>query len=112
MTAHITHQSIYPQDAEKRKIRQTSGDIMTNRIYYGDNLPILQQMGSSSIDLIYIDPPFNTGKSQSRTQIQTIRSENGDRVGFGGHRYETSKLTTKAYVDLFDDYLGFLEPRL
>src|SRR2546428_830767 len=69
-------------------------------------------MESGQVDLIYIDPPFNTGKSQTRTQIQTVRSENGDRVGFGGHRYETSKIATRGYDDLFDDYLGFLEPRL
>ena len=85
---------------------------MTNRIYYGDNLPILQQMEPSLVDLIYIDPPFNTGKSQQRTQIQTTRSENGDRTGFGGRRYETTKLANRGYDDVFDDYLVFLEPRL
>jgi len=85
---------------------------MSNRIYYGDNLPILQSLPSESVDLIYIDPPFNTGKIQSRTQIKTERSENGDRTGFQGQRYETIKIGSKAYKDLFDDYLSFLEPRL
>jgi site-specific DNA-methyltransferase (adenine-specific) len=83
-----------------------------NSIYYGDNLPVLQGMPSSSVDLIYIDPPFNTGKRQGRTQLRTLRSSNGDRTGFGGHRYQTVKLATRAYEDLFDDYLAFLEPRL
>ncbi len=85
---------------------------MKNKIYLSDNLPILQSMQSESVDLIYIDPPFNTGKVQGRTQIKTVRSENGDRVGFQGQRYETIKIGTKAYSDLFDDYLTFLEPRL
>ncbi len=85
---------------------------MPNTIYFGDNLPILQSLPSESIDLIYIDPPFNTGKSQSRTQIKTERSDSGDRTGFAGHRYETLKIGSKAYPDLFDDYLAFLEPRL
>jgi site-specific DNA-methyltransferase (adenine-specific) len=85
---------------------------MPNRIVFGDNLPILQSIPSGSVDLIYIDPPFNTGKTQARTQIQTIRSEDGDRIGFGGKRYETIKIGSKGYVDLFDDFLGFLEPRL
>ncbi len=85
---------------------------MTNKIYFGDNLPILQDFPSESVDLIYIDPPFNTGKVQGRTQIKTVRSENGDRVGFQGERYETIKIGTKSYSDLFDDFLGFLEPRL
>ena len=83
-----------------------------NRIYFGDNLPILESMPSESVDLIYIDPPFNTGKTQERTQIQSVRSENGDRTGFGGKRYETIKVGSKGYADLFDDFLGFLEPRL
>jgi site-specific DNA-methyltransferase (adenine-specific) len=85
---------------------------MVNCIYLGDNLPILQSLQSGSVDLIYIDPPFNTGKQQQRTQLRTVRSENGDRIGFGGHRYHTVELASKAYSDAFDDYLAFLEPRL
>lgn len=85
---------------------------MMNRIYFGDNLPILQTLPSASVDLIYIDPPFNTGRVQGRTQIKTVRSERGDRTGFGGQRYETMRVGTQSYADLFDDYLAFLEPRL
>jgi site-specific DNA-methyltransferase (adenine-specific) len=85
---------------------------MPNTIYFGDNLPILQSLPAESVDLIYIDPPFNTGKTQGRTQIRTKRSLSGDRVGFQGQRYETIRLSSRAYADWFDDYLGFLEPRL
>jgi site-specific DNA-methyltransferase (adenine-specific) len=85
---------------------------MSNCIYFGDNLPILQAMPAASVELIYIDPPFNTGKVQGRTQIKTTRSAAGDRTGFGGRRYETVRVGTRSYVDLFDDYLAFLEPRL
>jgi site-specific DNA-methyltransferase (adenine-specific) len=85
---------------------------MTNRIYFGDNLPILQAIPPTSVDLIYIDPPFNTGKVQQRTQIKTVRNQAGDRAGFQGQRYETVRVGTKSYTDLFDDYLAFLEPRL
>lgn len=86
---------------------------MTHTIYFGDNLRILQSLPDESVDLIYIDPPFNTGKTQGRTQIQTVRDEtNGDRVGFGGRSYRTVELANRAYRDRFDDFLGFLEPRL
>ena len=85
---------------------------MPNRIYFGDNLPILQSLPSESVDLIYIDPPFNTGKTQSRTQIRTERSEDGDRMGFAGQRYQTIKVGSKGYADIFDDFLAFLDPRL
>ncbi len=85
---------------------------MSATIYFGDNLTHLQTLPSASINLIYIDPPFNTGKTQSRTQIKTERTAEGDRVGFGGNRYETIKLGERAYHDRFSDYLAFLEPRL
>ncbi len=54
---------------------------MTGSIYFGDNLAVLGQIEDNSVDLIYIDPPFNTGKTQARTQIRTVRSEQGDRTG-------------------------------
>ncbi len=73
-----------------------------NKIYFGDNLAILKTLKDESIDLIYIDPPFNTGKTQSRTRIRTIRDKNGDRNGFQGNKYKTIELGTKAYKDSFD----------
>lgn len=83
-----------------------------NRIYFGDNLPWLRSLPAESVDLIYIDPPFNTGKTQQRSQLRTVRSEEGNRIGFQGQRYETQTLGKKSYSDSFDDFLGFLEPRL
>ena len=85
---------------------------MDNIVYFGDNLLILQNMKAESVDLVYIDPPFNTGKRQSRTQIKTERSATGDRTGFSGNRYQTIRLGSREYRDIFDDYLAFLEPRL
>ncbi|MCH7739958.1 MAG: site-specific DNA-methyltransferase [Chloroflexi bacterium] len=84
----------------------------SNQIYFGDNLPLLKEMKAGAVHLIYIDPPFNTGKTQTMTQVRTVRSESGDRVGFKGRRYETVEVGTQKFGDLFDDYLGFLEPRL
>jgi len=81
-------------------------------IHFGDNLDVLRGIPADSIDLIYVDPPFNTGKVQRRTQLSTVRDEEGDRTGFQGRRYRSIKLGTKQYADLFDDYLTFLEPRL
>ncbi len=85
---------------------------MNNKIFFGDNLPILKELPDRSINLIYIDPPFNTGKQQTRKQIKTIRSEKGDRTGFQGNRYDTISIGKQGYLDSFDDYLAFLEPRL
>jgi len=81
-------------------------------VYYADNLDVLRALPTGSVDLIYIDPPFNTGRRQRRTQIQAVRSASGDRIGFQGQRYRTIRLGTRTFADLFDDYLTFLEPRL
>ncbi len=81
-------------------------------IHHGDNLEVLSRFDDDSFDLIYIDPPFNTGRAQSRTRIRAVRDRNGDRTGFGGRRYRTVKLGTSAFADVFDDFLAFLEPRL
>ncbi len=83
-----------------------------NRIFFADNLMVLRSLDADSVDLIYIDPPFNTGRTQKRTQISTLRSEGGDRTGFSGKRYLTVKIGSKEYKDIFDDYLEFLAPRL
>jgi site-specific DNA-methyltransferase (adenine-specific) len=64
------------------------------------------------VPLIYIDPPFNTGTVQVREQLQMVRDEDGDRTGFLGQRYRTERLGEQTFDDRFDDYLGFLEPRL
>ncbi|MCX6055917.1 MAG: site-specific DNA-methyltransferase [Chloroflexi bacterium] len=85
---------------------------MSHQIYFSDNLKVLQGLPDSSVELIYIDPPFNTGKTQSRTQIKTEKSSTGDRTGFQGNRYQTITIGSKSYSDLFDDFLAFLEPRL
>ncbi|MFW5713777.1 MAG: DNA-methyltransferase [Brevefilum sp.] len=85
---------------------------MENKIIFGDNLAVLKGLDAGSVNLIYIDPPFNTGKNQARTQIAVKRDEEGDRVGFGGKRYQTQVIRERAYRDYFEDYLGFLEPRL
>ena len=83
------------------------------KIIFGDNLPIVQSLPNDYVDLIYIDPPFNTGKRQQRIRLQTVHDEtNGDRVGFQGKRYRTIKLGVSGYEDTFEDFLGFLEPRL
>jgi site-specific DNA-methyltransferase (adenine-specific) len=86
--------------------------MLNNRIYFADNLITLRELPAESVDLIYIDPPFNTGHTQARTQIRTESDANGDRTGFAGKRYQTIKLGSKAYTDLFADLPAFLEPRL
>jgi site-specific DNA-methyltransferase (adenine-specific) len=81
-------------------------------VFEADNLELLARIADASVDLVYIDPPFNTGKTQRRLTLKTERADDGDRVGFGGQRYRTERLAATAYADRFDDYLAFLEPRV
>lgn len=81
-------------------------------VHFGDNLEVLSTLKDDSIELIYIDPPFNTKKKQKRTRIKTVRDDNGDRVGFQGKRYRTEVEGSTSYNDNFEDFLGFLRPRL
>ena len=85
---------------------------MPGRVILGDNLEVLRTLPSASVSLIYIDPPFNTGKAQTRRSLKTTKSTDGDRTGFSGARYRTEILGERSYADQFDDYLGFLRPRL
>jgi site-specific DNA-methyltransferase (adenine-specific) len=82
------------------------------RVIQGDNLAVLQSIADASIQLIYVDPPFNTGRVQSRGSSTTTRTETGNRIGFKGQRYEIVKETVLSYDDEFKDYWSFLEPRL
>jgi len=83
-----------------------------NRVTFGDNLAVLAALEPESVDLVYLDPPFNTGRTQARPVLRTVRDEAGDRTGFRGRRYRTEKLEERAFADAFADYPGFLEPRL
>ena len=78
----------------------------------GDNATILSRLPDAAFDLIYVDPPFNTGRVQARHTLDVSADARGDRVGFGGRRYTSRLLQTLSFQDAFADYLTFLEPRL
>jgi len=82
-------------------------------IVEAENLAWLRAQPDEGYELIYVDPPFNTGREQKLRRLRTERDEEGgDRVGFGGRRYRSTVVGEQRYADRFDDYLGFLGPRL
>jgi site-specific DNA-methyltransferase (adenine-specific) len=81
-------------------------------VLLGDNLELLPELDDGIFQVAYLDPPFNTGRVQRRRTLATVTAADGDRTGFQGRRYATSVLAESSYADEFDDYLGFLEPRL
>ncbi|HEY3828459.1 MAG TPA: site-specific DNA-methyltransferase [Solirubrobacteraceae bacterium] len=84
----------------------------TEEIMLGDNLELLPRFADGSFQLIYIDPPFNTGSVQARKTLRMVPDARGDRTGFQGRRYRTRLLAESSYRDRFEDYLAFLTPRL
>jgi site-specific DNA-methyltransferase (adenine-specific) len=94
---------------------QTAAEPITldqDLVVHGDNLAVLESLPAQTFDLIYMDPPFNTGRAQGRRTLSTAADPAGERIGFGGRRYRSRLLSELQYDDEFGDYLGFLEPRL
>jgi len=81
-------------------------------IVLGDNLEVMRSFPDGAFRMIYLDPPFNTGRERTARRLRTVAASDGDRTGFGGRRYRSEPLESSSYRDRFDDYLGFLEPRL
>jgi len=79
------------------------------RIVEGDNFEVSRALDDGAVNLIYIDPPFNTGREQRHTAVRTERVEDseadeGDWTGFGGRRYRTTEMGSQAFADAFDDF--------
>jgi site-specific DNA-methyltransferase (adenine-specific) len=83
-----------------------------DQILLGENLQLLGAFADESFQLVYVDPPFNTGKVQARRTLRAVRDDDGAHTGFQGRRYSTRLLAESSYSDCFDDYLGFLAPRM
>jgi site-specific DNA-methyltransferase (adenine-specific) len=83
-------------------------------VVQGDNAEVLPRLPAGSFQVVYIDPPFNTGGRRDRRTLRTTRvpADGGDRTGFGGRRYSTEETGRMSYPDSFADYAGFLAPRL
>ena len=81
-------------------------------VIHGDNLEVVRALPDASFRLIYLDPPFNTGRAQTRRTTTSTQSADGTRIGFQGRSYDTIKGDLSRYDDSFADYWAFLEPRL
>jgi DNA modification methylase len=115
---------VTPDAASASAAADSSGAVT---VIQGDNLAVAATLPSASFTLVYLDPPFNTGRAQER-QVVTARRAVPDeepqaedaeqaapsevRHGFHGHRYERVRGMLRAYDDRFDDYGDFLMPRL
>jgi site-specific DNA-methyltransferase (adenine-specific) len=89
-----------------------AGLAPVRRIIEGDNLEVLRRLPERCARLVYIDPPFNTGKRQRRDRMRVAVDGEGERMGFGGRRYRVERLISAAYEDRIDGYVEFLLARI
>ena len=87
-------------------------DLGDDLLVHGDSAAVLPRLPDGAFDMVYVDPPFNTGQTQRRERLRVARDDAGDRTGFGGRRYRAEALGVMRFDDAFDDYLGFLMPKL
>ncbi|WP_378148741.1 DNA-methyltransferase [Cnuibacter sp. UC19_7] len=81
-------------------------------------MDVLPGMADGTFTVIYLDPPFNTGRPQRRSTTTSVRvaadspAGRGRVIGFKGQAYDRIRGDLMRYDDHFDDYWGFLEPRI
>lgn len=86
-------------------------------IVQGDNLTVARSLPDASFTLVYLDPPFNTGRRQGKAIESAVTEGRGParapvKAGFRGTSYARLRGDLRTYDDRFDDYWDFLEPRL
>jgi site-specific DNA-methyltransferase (adenine-specific) len=87
--------------------------LRTNLVLEADCAIVLPRLPAGAFELIYIDPPFNTGRPRRHQRLEVARDDDGDRTGFGDRRYRSSaRGVALHYDDRFEDYLAFLGPKL
>ncbi len=91
----------------------TSPQPASVRIVRSENLTWLRRQAPEQFELIYVDPPFNTGRKQRlrRRKSERVEPGSGDQVGFAGKSYATTIVSDSAYGDSFEDYIGFVRAR-
>ena len=63
-----------------------------DQIVLGECLELLPGLPSDFFSLIYLDPPFNTGRRQVRRTLRAVEDPEATRTGFGGRTYRTELL--------------------
>ena len=74
---------------------------MRNALYYGDNLPIMREhIPDGTIDLVYLDPPFNSARDYNVLFKQAKKDENQAQITAFTDTWLWSK---RRYDEFFDD---------
>lgn len=81
-------------------------------VVLGDNAQVLPQLPDAGFQLIYIDPPFNTGITQQRRTLRKTPDGSEARTGFRGASFTAAETSRVGYLDAYDDYLAFIAPKL
>ncbi len=91
---------------------ETSTPLDDDLLVEGDCAAVLPRLPGGAFDMVYVDPPFHTGRAQRRERLRVVADDDGDRAGFAGRRYRSESRGALQFDDAYDDYLGFLMPKL
>ena len=85
---------------------------LTEAMVHSEALDLLSRLPDESIDLIYVDPPFNTQQERKGGRLTVRKDAEGDRIGFSGERYRSEHVAGPSFADSFDDYISWLRPHI
>jgi site-specific DNA-methyltransferase (adenine-specific) len=91
-----------------RSITLADDDLLV----HADCADVLPRLPGGAFDMVYVDPPFNTGRAQRHERLRVVADDAGDRAGFAGRRYRSESRGALQFDDAFDDYAAFLVPKL
>lgn len=87
--------------------------ITANTLFYGDNLPILREyIADESVDLIYLDPPFNSSRSYNVLFRDESGKESQSQIAAFEDTWHWNQDTERAYDELVTQAPGGVGPMI
>ena len=78
----------------------------------GDCADVMRRLPKGAFDLVYADPPFNTGRDVVMNRTRATADDEAERTGFGGRGYRVERVGTQRFPDRHEDYALFLRERV
>ncbi len=74
-----------------------------NKLYYGDNLPVLREyIPDQSVDLIYLDPPFNSRQDYNVLFVEKDGSRSASQITAFKDTWEWNEEAARSYEEVIE----------
>jgi DNA modification methylase len=74
--------------------------VQPNTLLYGDNLEWLPQVPAESVDLVYLDPPFNSNRNYNVIFARNASSSDTAQIQAFGDTWRWTQVTEEQYIAL------------